>query len=266
MSSEEKSALVRFFSLPAVGIASTLSSLISIPLTFFFYHVSISQPDLTAFTNPARTTVVSASQTSSLTVRHNDKPVTGDLNAVQVALWNAGSKAIKRDDILSTIKIEATSKAPILEATIRSTSRPEIEFLIDDSQKDLGIISVSWKILEQNDGASIQLIYAGTDKEKFAITGSIVDQREINERRYEHPIKSPKEQFEANTGGKSYLNFVIGFAIIQLLLISLMYWIKKWEFKKFDLLLVFPAPVISLIIAIWKIFQNTEIGPPPFGF
>jgi hypothetical protein len=63
-----------------------------------------------------------------------------------------------------------------LEARIRKVSRGVIGTAIDASRLADGVVPVSWKILEHNDGAVIQLIFAGSTETDIEVGGIVEGQ------------------------------------------------------------------------------------------
>jgi hypothetical protein len=60
-----------------------------------------------------------------------------------------------------SVILSTTSNAPIYEVTVRNVSRDVTGFQIITNDIATGHPGFDWKILEHNDGASIQIIYGG---------------------------------------------------------------------------------------------------------
>ncbi len=252
-----------------MGIAGSIASLIGLPLAFYFYFESIQQPCLTYYLHPARATVVSAEQSKGLTINYNGKQLDKDVSAVQIAIWNAGKCPVRHEDLLSPIAIQSASKCPILEAKIRKTSREEILFTIDSAMCEQGKITFNWKALECNDGASVQLIYAGSPTENFIVTGSVIGQHRIIERKYGgESLKTIQEQFEKRAGQHIFewvylILTLITSALIGVLLIW--QWRSGAPFTKTDYLLLLIL-LMQLVPSIKMFLNVSNDSPPPFGF
>ncbi len=67
---------------------------------------------------------------------------------------------------------------------------------LDASRSSQGIVLVDWRILERNDGASIQIIYAGSPQVKLAVDGVIEGQPRILSVHYPGEIKDATAQVE----------------------------------------------------------------------
>lgn len=186
---------IRFFSHPALGAVELLASVIGVVLAVYLYAKSTSSPSLTFHIYPVRAPVVSARQGSQLTVIYGGHEILSDITAAQIALWNAGKRPIRAEDVLTPITIRTDNSIPILEASVRKTSRDLINLAVDQSDISAGSLRITWKILEQNDGGIIQIIYAGPAETRISADGAIVGQPNVHEVKYYGSISSLAEQF-----------------------------------------------------------------------
>lgn len=164
---------------PWVGFIGTICGIVGLPLSVILFFYSVKAPDLTYAVYPIKTTVLQSGLAAGLRVLHNNEEIKGDVTAVQIAIWNNGREAVVKENILTPMKIVTRPAVQILEATIRTQSRKEIEFSLDNRSLKEGVVPVSWRILEQSDGATVQLIYAGPVDTKIDLEGTIVGQRII---------------------------------------------------------------------------------------
>jgi hypothetical protein len=148
----------------------------------YAYVNSLPVRRLTFYADPALALIVKSGQTSKLMVTYEGKPISTDVIAAQITLWNAGKLPIKPEHIRDPIVIKTDPPRPILEPTIR-TSTPEREKIInaqiDKTDAPLGRIKLTWDLLEQDDGFKIQLIYAGPGDTRLVPSGVIEGQRRI---------------------------------------------------------------------------------------
>lgn len=153
------------------AIAGTVFGVIAtLVLTWYFAE----KPQLRYYINPVRTSIVRAGQLSELNVTVNGQPITNDLTGVQIAIWNAGKKPIHRSDILKPVILRAANGAQIYKATItKARDVTELTF----SQPTPDGVGLDWRILEQNDGAVIQVFYAGDGTVDFSLEGVLEGQR-----------------------------------------------------------------------------------------
>jgi len=169
----------KFFSNPWVGFIGTVASVLGVLLAAYFFLEGKENHQLTYYVNPSKAIVVKSGQASNLAVSFNGKIINTDITAAQIILWNQGKLSIKTDDILKPIVIYTENNVPILEATIRKSSRDVTQLSLNTEEIQKGLLTVSWSILEQNDGGIIQLIYAGGPEVNIYARGVIEGQREI---------------------------------------------------------------------------------------
>jgi hypothetical protein len=169
-----------FFSNPLVGFMGSVASLIGVALSVYFYSLSRETPELVYSVYPERTTILLANETPKLEAIYSENVISTDISSAQVAFWNRGTKAIKRDNIIKPVTFYTEKSTPILAATINKRSRDAIQLILNKEDIANGRITVSWNILEQNDGAIIDLIYEGDHNIKIFVDGDIEAQRGIS--------------------------------------------------------------------------------------
>jgi hypothetical protein len=171
----------RFISHPAVvilGLIGTVTSIIAFPLSFYFARQI--KPNLSILSHPTRSIIVQSGRISDLAVSLRGKQIVGNLTAAQFLIHNAGKGPVRHEDILKPIFIVAPTNCPIFEATIRYATRDEIGFQLITNDISSGRLGLDWKILEENDGASFQILYGGPEDVRFSDEGTVVGQRVIN--------------------------------------------------------------------------------------
>jgi hypothetical protein len=146
-------------------------------LAILFYVAASKARELSFYVNPTTTTIVRSGQSSDLHVLYKGQPVSTDVTAFQLEVWNAGKEAIRTEHLLEPIVIETSPRVAILEARIRHVNRLVTQAALDVSQIQNGRIRVSWKILERNDGVVIQLIVAGPASTSVLVSGSVEGQK-----------------------------------------------------------------------------------------
>jgi len=177
-SRHEPLGVLRFFSNPAVGIAGSLASIISLVLAVFFYFQSQHYRELTFTMLSPPTTIVQAGQASSLRVEFRGREIKSDVVAVQMLLWNRGRSSIRPEHVLTPVEITVASPASILEAKIVKQSREIVGASLsqDRSLLEKGRLPFSFKILERDDGAIVQVIFEGPREAKLNVTGTVEGQ------------------------------------------------------------------------------------------
>ena len=176
----KKSKIGRFCSDPAVAFAlAVLSIVIGLGTSYYFYGLTARERNLTYYINPNVTTIVKPKTLADLAVSYHGFPITNGLYSVQIAIWNKGNEPIEDMDILRPISIIAPKGVQVIQLSIVKVSRDVTSFhFIDGSPPDR--IETSWRILEQNDGAVIQLFYTGESEAEFIVDGVIKEQHNLS--------------------------------------------------------------------------------------
>lgn len=267
--SNQGSFLLRFFSKPAVGIAGSLASIIGIVLSVYFFQASREKSELTYFVHPAKAAVVRTQQTSCLTVQFDGQSLKSDITAVQVAFWNAGSKPIRFNDVLSPLVIRTGNKERILEASLRKTSRDVVGITLDSSRLAAGEVEIKWNILEHNDGGVLQVIFAGDETVDIKAHAILEGQPEIVGLEYSVKLRTPGEEYKRRQEMHVLLPFFLMIAL-GLLMIPATIWLfvskrkRNRELRPSDWILLAQGPII-IVFGIWALL--TQLSPcPPFGF
>lgn len=253
-----------------VGFTITLLGLIiSIILPFMLQ----AEVELVYAVSPVKTEVGSMGKATGLEVRYNGAELGDvDITATQVAIWNAGDKSIRKENILKEVVIYTDPPVKILEASIVKAHRElevtNLNILESDKLMDNGKICVSWDILEKNDGASIQLIYLGSSDVEIGVNGLIEGGGEIKRVGREIEIKSPAEQFEsAKTPWWGYVLITVPTLSITYFFVMSAY--EEWE-KKARKSFIFTVLVLIIMWALLAYAYWTLLGAgplePPFGF
>lgn len=253
-----------FFSHPLVGILGSIASLVGVILAVYFYRDSIRAPKLTYYTHPARTTVVKAGQASSLAVSFKGKAISGDVTALQIAIWNAGKAPIRNVDILTPVEIVMEGSTPILESTVRKVSRDITQISIDDRDASAGRLRLNWRILEENDGCVVQVIYAGASDAHLSVMGTVVGQRSVDQLRYAGNIMSPTEQYISQIKERRTAAYLVLFASIvpSATLFALRY--SRLPVPVFMKVTCILLSTIGIALGVFY-FYNVPSNPP-FGF
>jgi hypothetical protein len=165
---------------PLVAPVTFAIGILSFVATLYFGFAGFKSRELSLYVNPSKTTIVKSGQSSDLHILYKGKDVSTDVTALQVELWNAGKESIRPEHVLSPIFLETTPRVPILEARIRHTSRSVTEIVLDQTHIADGKVTVSWKILEHNDGAVIQFILAAPTETSIRALGAMEGQPRVN--------------------------------------------------------------------------------------
>ena len=151
--------------------------MISLALTIYFGVASFRSRELSFYVNPTKTTIVKSGQSSDLHVVQGPKRFDRRDGIAGCDLECGQGIRTRPEHVLAPIILSTSPKVPILEVRIRHISRPVTEIVVDTGKLAEGIVPLSWKILEHNDGAIIQMIVAGPDKTTVKIDGIVEGQR-----------------------------------------------------------------------------------------
>ena len=171
--------LLDFFSRPlgvAIAWAGTVTGAIS---GFYFYEQGQAVRELSFYVAPAPAQIVRMGESSKLAVTFGGQPVHSDISATQITVWNAGKLSIHKENVLKSVELVTGEQTPILEATLRTNSRDVTGAALDLSRLAKGRVGLSWNILEQNDGVSLQIIFAGSPNTKLTAEGVIEGQSKL---------------------------------------------------------------------------------------
>lgn len=264
-----KTSLLHFFGRPAVGITGLIATIIGIILSVYFFLASREKVELTYFVHPAKAAVVRRGQTSRLAVQFDGQVLTSDATAAQIAFWNAGSKPIRANSVLSPLVIRTRNKERILEAKLRKTSRDVVNITLDPSRLAAGEVVIGWNILEQNDGGILQIIYAGDETVNIQAHAVLEGQPEIVELRYGMELRPPGEEYTRRRGPRAQIpNYVVtavGVTMIPVfLLLSARRRKRGQKPLRSDWFILINGPIL-IAMGIWGLLTQRPPGPP-FGF
>lgn len=161
-----------------LGLLGLFVGLIGILLSVIFYTRTLSSRDPVFVVDPNRTEIIKADRIVGAPlkiVRADGSEISGDITSVKVYLWNRGNISIKSEHILEPLKLTlGDPKGEILDFQILKISRkvvtPEVTRYAEDPAR---VLLVDFKILEQDDGFCLQIIYAGSSSTNFTIDGHI---------------------------------------------------------------------------------------------
>jgi hypothetical protein len=261
-----KNGILTFFSQPTIGIVATIITIISLPLSIYFFVRSDRYPELCVYMSPAKAVVVDKTAISRFKVLLGGSEIKSDVTAAQVALWNQGKEPITRSNILQPIELRTSPSVPILEVSIRKTSRDIIHVDLDRSQMENGVVTVSWNILEQGDGGVLQFVYAGGASVNIEATGVVVGQRSIHKLQYSGKIQSVSEQIEG--ANKRYWFYWVLLAINGVLIflsVIIFQSVKSGSRLKPLGWVLMVAQTVLLIIIISQLYRF-NMPSSPFGF
>ncbi len=254
--------------------AWTLVGLVgSIPIAAAFLWLGEKTKELSFAVSPTRPVIVRAGIASSVTAFHNDKLITGNLSAIQLAVWNQGRDPIRQpEDILRTVTVKPAAGMKILEATVVNTTRDEIEFSATPPAAN-GDIVLKWRILEKGDGALVELLVVDAPDEPITVSGTIVGQGSLgpNSVRTPPPNAAPPIVAASATRTPRHRVEVYLFeAVLVIIFLSFGIWVFRRKLTHdpsqkmsaaVELLLL-----VCILVGIFVIMLRIEGRVSPFGF
>lgn len=244
-----------------------MASIIALITGISFFYASRRYRNRTYYVRPVKSVVVSRAQLSDLRVFYRDQQVE-DVTAAEIAIWNQGNEPIRMENLLDEVRIVTRPARPILKVTVIKVSRSVIGLDYDQRRLAMGIVPLSWRILEQGDGALVQLIYAGTADTAVGLAGTVEGQNGVTEIKFGGRILSATEQIKEQK--RAFLGIVValtagGGFLTSFLVLALA---KSEELRKQRRTLVPVAVAIFLILCAMTLYVYFRIWiqTPPFGF
>lgn len=164
--------------LAVLGLSGTV---MGFALSYYFYRESRVYPLLTFTVHPLKTELKRPEFAQELGFTYRGHPLSAPvLTSAQAALWNDGTRSVRREDVLAPLAI-AVESGEILSVQLKSVSRQvcAISVIEDPKQWAQGVCPIDFRILEPGDGCVVQLIYAGDAAARVRLHGVVEGQRHI---------------------------------------------------------------------------------------
>jgi hypothetical protein len=270
-------ALKKIFYHPNFNVVVGLFGIGGVLFGIFTYCESIKEPNLTYYISSTRTPIVQKGNLDNFSVTFLGTPITGDLSSAEIQIWNQGKQPIRREDILKTIALRTPNGEPIYQMTGKAT-RDVVGFnWITSSNKQSGVEEMDWKILEQNDGIKVQIIYGGNINLPLILDGVIVGQKKFTQ-------FQQTQQITPNASIKFLIYFiavvVLSVALISMLELATLLKLQTID-KKRDItinkrraMIILPLLILLIILAVFLLNEGGNyisnyilpLPKPPFGF
>jgi hypothetical protein len=180
---------------------------------YYFYHQGIKEPVPTFSIDPARAPIVEASgkELSDLAVTYRGKALGDrDVTAVRVYFWNNGREPMRESDVLKPFQIVLAGGSEILDYRMLKESREITGLAL--SADDIRTIRCTYKILEQGDGAAVQIIFAGPQDAAIHFDGVAVGAPKPSIYNYYEPSAPYRRVTAVLNRLVSYVSLTIGIA------------------------------------------------------
>ena len=153
---------------------------ITIALAVLFFLASRSTIDPRYNASKPKLLAQAGQATEKLTLLWDAKEVP-NVFAVDVAMWNAGSKYLDQDMICDTAPIQIVPSADIriLQATVARTSRAGLRFatrILRDGAAEKSVVEINIEgdeALEKNDGGVFRIFFTGSEECEMSVVGRI---------------------------------------------------------------------------------------------
>jgi len=264
----------RIFGNPFLGFIGTLASVIGLGLAVYLYLTGQQHRDLVFTVHPARTILAQGLQTGKLKVEFRGSQVQSDVVGVRVALWNQGKGSIRSSNVLSPIQIRITPTVSILEATVIKVSRDVAGLRVIDNSDAFrkGELELAFSILEEGDGGSVQVIYAGSPEAVVDVVGVIEGQRAPRNLRGRSILANPEREYEMSRARERRLRlFSDGLAVVIVIgaglhAFLLRHFIRRRPLPWGTLLLSLVVYLGAMAVCVQTFFFRYNDPSPPFGF
>ncbi len=146
-------------------------------LVTWYYSGSPSTRIPTFLIDPARAQLAggSGAETSDISILYKGNPIGQKaVNVVRIYFWNAGNTPIieAAKDILEPFTITTSGDSEILDAKVLRVNRKLTTITFEKDHQNTA--TVNFRLLEPNDGAALQITYAGPKDAKLEFHGATI--------------------------------------------------------------------------------------------
>jgi hypothetical protein len=157
-----------------IAIASVV---LGVLVSWYFYRAALPTRTPTFLVYPVRAVLAGGSgeETSDITILYKGSPIGQKaISVVRVYFWNAGNTPIieAAKDILEPFTITISGDSEILDAKILKVNRDITSITVEKDKQNA--VKVNFRLLESNDGAALQLVYAGPKDAKLEFHGATI--------------------------------------------------------------------------------------------
>jgi hypothetical protein len=160
--------------------------LLGIGASAYFYLLSVERRSPVIAVESNRTEIIDGESISEMPIkvtRRNGEQITSNLYSARVYFWNDGRQSIGSENVLKPLRIAVGggNEGIIYHRIVsRSRSITELSTKLDSSQglqiSELGApnhLLLDFRILEENDGGVIQILYTGSKSAEIRLEGVV---------------------------------------------------------------------------------------------
>jgi hypothetical protein len=147
-------------------------------LSWIFWELSLVELDPTMIVDPQRTVVIERARLKDApmrVVRTDGQPVEQDVTGIRVYFWNDGRKPLLPAEVIEPYVLSIDAPAEILDFKVLKASRPSVTQVaarrVDGTNNR---VAVDFRVLEREQGLSLQLMIAGSPDVKVSMAGAAI--------------------------------------------------------------------------------------------
>lgn len=162
---------------------SILGWVVSIVLSIFLTIISIKEREPTFIVNPLKPLIVNKDLLKNHPITVLDtlgQTIDDDISVITFYFFNQGHEAIRKENILEPLYLKI-SEGRILDYKLIKVSRQVTGLRLDKIDSVRQQIGIDFKILENNDGLTGQLIIAGSRNAEVTFDGTIEGVKSISD-------------------------------------------------------------------------------------
>jgi hypothetical protein len=190
-------------------------------------------------------------------ISSSGKLIEKDIFLAEHFFWNKGDRPILASEILDPLTVEIVSDDyEMLDVRIEQISRSVVDCKISNLSKNKKSFSITYKVLEKNDGCSVKLFYTGERYPEIVVSGSILGVPEIDF--YSETIDNIVENLPWYNHFRRYLPITTALLGCGFLLLILT--IKSSQNKAYFLRVLFTFIIIAQISVLVELRYGSGFG------
>lgn len=165
-----------------IGLVGLLVGLVGIALSIYFYTASLRARQPVFVQDPVRSVILSPERLAKTPIRvvgPDGRTMTKDLVSTRFYFWNAGEEPIRKEDVLTPIRVSLGEGASLVDVNVAHISREVTGFSVSTIGEPPVALQIDFDILEHNDGSTVELLFTGNPDTSLGVSGQVVGARRI---------------------------------------------------------------------------------------